>query len=174
MGNSMVTEAGSGDAAAPRGSDAGVASAPTGVATAIVRRLLLAGLAGGHLALAGVTVAYAIARGGTAAASAAVGAVLTIAFFTIGQGIVMRFAEREGFTLLVAGLASYGVRVAGLGLALAAYNASGLDLLDPMATSIGIVVTVLVWTTVEILAMSRMRIPVYDRDMNGVTSASQK
>ncbi len=135
---------------------------PVGAATAYARHLLLAGLLGGHLALIGSVGISAAVGGGVAAASAAVGSVVAILFFSLGQSVVLRYAERDGSGLLVAGLASYGIRIAGLGGALALYTGSGLEMLDRTATAAALVATVLLWTTAEVVAFARMRMPVYD------------
>lgn len=143
------------------------ADRPTGAATAYTRRLLFTGLAGGHLGLLGSAAVAGFVGGAVAAASAAVGSVLAILFFSLGQAVVLRYAEREGSALLVAALGSYGLRIAGLAGALAVYEASGFDLLDRMATSLAVVVTVLLWTTAEVVAFARMRMPVYDVGYSG-------
>lgn len=142
--------------------DRPVSRTATGVSTVLVRRLLLAGLIGGHLGLLVATLVAGLVGGGVAAASAAVGAVLAILFFSLGQAVVLRYAEREGAVLLVAALVSYGIRASGLAGAVAFYEAAGLDLLDRTATAAGMVATVLLWTTVEVVTFARMRIPVYD------------
>ncbi|SDB85634.1 hypothetical protein GA0111570_10585 [Raineyella antarctica] len=134
----------------------------TGAATAYARHLLFAGLLGGHLGLIGSVAVFAAVRGGVAAASAAVGSVVAILFFSLGQAVVLRYAERNGSGLLVAALGSYGVRIAGLAGALSLYEGAGLQILDRTATSLGVVATVLLWTTAEVVAFARMRMPVYD------------
>ena len=136
--------------------------APTGAATAYARHLLVAGLVGGHVGLVGSTALFAAVGGLEAAASAAVGSVIALLFFSLGQAVVLRYAERNGSGLLVAGLASYGVRISGLALALVAYEGAGVDILDRTATALAIVATVLLWTTAEVIAFARMRMPVYD------------
>jgi len=147
---------------APSPVDRTVGRPATGVSTALARRLLLAGLLGGQLGLLASTVLAGLVRGGVAAASAAVGAVIAVLFFSLGQAVVLRYAEREGAVLLVAALASYGIRAAGLAGAVALYDGAGLDLLDRTATAAGMVATVLLWTTAEVITFARMRIPVYD------------
>lgn len=149
------------------GGEAPRPGAPTGrpvagTSTLLIRRLLVVGMLGGQVGLIGSTVVLGIARGGVAAASAAVGAVIAILFFSLGQAVVLRYAERQGSALLAAALASYGIRVSGLAGAIALYEASGSVLLDRTATALGIVATVLLWTTAEVVAFARMRIPVYD------------
>lgn len=146
----------------------------SGAATAYARHLLIAGLLGGHLGLVGSTAVFALVGGGVAAASAAVGAVLAILFFSLGQAVVLRHVERDGSSLLIAGLGSYGVRIAGLAGALALYEGSGLDLLDRTATSLALVATVLLWTTAEVVAFARMRMPVYDLGYTGPRQRSGK
>ncbi len=135
---------------------------PAHPAARFTRRLLTAGLVGGHVALLGSAVAFAVIGGPVAAASAAVGSVVAILFFVIGQAVVLRFADRPGVGLLPAAVVSYGIRVAGLGAALAAYEQSGGQVLDRTATSLGLIATVLAWTTAEVVSFARMRIPVYD------------
>ena len=134
----------------------------TGAATAHARYLLLAGLLGGHVGLIGSTAVFAVVGGAVAAASAAVGSVLAILFFSLGQAVVLRYAERDGSAVLVAALGSYALRIAGLVGAFALYEGSGLELLDRTATSLAVVATVLLWTTAEVVAFARMRMPVYD------------
>ncbi|WP_194793141.1 hypothetical protein [Raineyella fluvialis] len=133
-----------------------------GASTLLARRLLVVGMVGGHVGLLGSTIVFGALRGGVGAASAAVGAVIAILFFSLGQSVVLRYAEREGAALLVAALASYGIRVSGLAGAVALYEKSGLALLDRTATALGIIATVLLWTTAEVVTFARMRIPVYD------------
>lgn len=135
---------------------------PTGAATAHARYLLLAGLLGGHLGLIGSTAVFAVVGGAVGAASAAVGSVLAILFFSLGQAVVLRYAERDGSSVLFAALGSYGLRIAGLVGAFVLYEGSGLEILDRTATSLGVVATVLLWTTAEVVAFARMRMPVYD------------
>lgn len=150
------------------------ADRPTGASTVYTRRLLLAGLAGGHLGLLGSAAVAGIVGGAVAAASAAVGAVLAILFFSLGQSVVLRYAERDGSALLVAALGSYGLRVAGLGGALALYEAAGVDVLDRTATALAVVATVLLWTTAEVVAFARLRMPVYDVGHAGPRARSGK
>lgn len=139
---------------------------PTGAATAYARHLLVAGLVGGHVGLVGSTAVFGAVGGLEAAASAAVGSVIALLFFSLGQAVVLRYAERLGSGLLVAGLASYGVRVSGLAGALVVYEGAGIDVLDRTATALGLVVTVLLWTTAEVVAFAKMRMPVYDVHYN--------
>lgn len=142
------------------------ATVRTGAATAYARHLLLAGLVGGHVGLVGSTLLFAGIGGLHAAASAAVGSVIALLFFSLGQAVVLRYVERNGSGLLVAALASYGIRISGLAGALTIYEGSGLDILDRTATALAIVATVLLWTTAEVVAFARMRMPVYDVHYN--------
>lgn len=142
------------------------APAPTGAATAYARHLLVAGLVGGHVGLVASTVVFGVLGGLESAASAAVGSVIALLFFSLGQAVVLRYAERLGSGLLIAGLASYGVRVSGLAGALVVYEGAGIDVLDRTATALGLVVTVLLWTTAEVVAFAKMRMPVYDVHYN--------
>lgn len=134
-----------------------------GVSTRLSRELLLAGLMGGHLAAFITVPAFLWLRSPLAAASAAVAAVVVIAFFTIGHAVVIRFAEVRGASVLIAALASYAIRVTVLGALLAWYGSNThLLVLDPIAVSVAIIVTCLGWLSAEIWRFTRLRIPVYD------------
>ncbi len=136
------------------------------------RTLLLAGLAGGHVAVAVCVLAFALAQGRLGAASALVGGAITLFFYAGGQAVQVAFADAPAQTVFVAAMTSYVVRVSLLGLALAGYNsiADRLVLL-PTPVFVTVVATVLGWLAVEIAVFARMRIPVYEtrftRDENG-------
>lgn len=134
-----------------------------GVSTRLSRELLLAGLMGAHMAAFIAVPAFLWLRSPVAAASAAVAAVVVIAFFTIGHAVVIRFAEVRGISVLIAALASYAVRVTTLGVLLSWYSSNNdAFVLDPIAVSVGIIATCLGWLTAEIWRFTRLRIPVYD------------
>ena len=128
------------------------------------RRLLLGGLAGGHLAAVLAVLGCGIGGGLVAGASAAVAAVTTLAFFTIGQGVQVLVAEAPPKQVLLAALASYGVRVSALGLLLmlALSHPERLGQLQPVPVVIGTIAVVIGWLAGEIRVHSRLRIPVFD------------
>lgn len=89
---------------------------------------------------------------------------VTIAFFTIGQAVQIWVADAPPKQVLFASLASYGLRVTLLGMALMVV----LDQADRFAWlhSMGLVVTTFVvvfcWLVAEFRAFRRLRIPVFD------------
>ena len=136
--------------------------AEPGPHAARARRLLLGGLAGGHLAAVLVVLGCGIVGGLVAGASAA--AVTTLAFFTIGQGVQVLVAEAPPKQVLLAALASYGVRVSALGLLLmlALSHPERLGSLQPVPVVLGTIAVVIGWLAGEIRVHSRLRIPVFD------------
>lgn len=128
------------------------------------QRLLVAGLVGGHAAaLTAVGLFWAL-RGPQAAASAAIAAAVTIAFYTIALGVQVAVADAAPKTVLVAWLASYLFRVSVMGLVLATVlvNAERWSWLDPVALVVTTIAVVLGWIGFELRAYSQLRIPIYD------------
>lgn len=128
------------------------------------RRLLAGGAVGGHAAMISCVVAFGIAGGVASAVSAALAGVLTIAFFTIGQGVQVLVADSDPRTVLFASLVSYVARVGGLGalLAIALGNADRFTAMDTTAVAVTTIAVVLCWVAAVIRVFSRLRIPVFD------------
>ena len=128
------------------------------------RRLLAGGAVGGHAAMISCVLAFGIAGGVASAVSAALAGVLTIAFFTIGQGVQVLVADADPRTVLFASLVSYVARVGGLGalLAIALGNADRFQAMDTTAVAVTTIAVVLGWLAAEIRVFSRLRIPVFD------------
>ncbi len=128
------------------------------------RRLLVAGAAGGHIALVICVVVFGLVGGLAGGVSSALAGILTIAFFTIGQAVQVIVADADPRTVLAAALASYIGRVVGLGALLAAAlaNADRLTAMDPTAVAVTTIAVVLGWLGMEIRAFSRLRMPVFD------------
>jgi len=128
------------------------------------QELLVAGLVGGHVAALTV-VGLFLALGGTqSAATAAIGAAVTIAFYTIALGVQLAVADASPKVVLFAWFASYVTRVSLLGLGLAAVlaNAERWAWLDPVALFVSTIATVMGWLALELWRFSRMRVLVYD------------
>ncbi|WP_051208599.1 hypothetical protein [Propionicicella superfundia] len=136
----------------------------TGELTDRARRLLRAGIAGAHIVALVCVVGFALGGGMGPAVTAAVSAVLVIAFFTIGQAVQIRVAERPPKVVLVAALASYTARVTLLGavlwLVLAQRDRFGW--IDPPAAIVTTVLVVHGWLLAEFRAYRRLRIPAFD------------
>lgn len=128
------------------------------------QQLLVAGLVGGHVAGLTVVGLFLALRGPTAGATAAIGAAVTVAFYTIALAVQMAVADAAPKVVLFAWFASYVTRVSILGLGLAAVlaNAERWAWLDPVALFVSIIATVMGWLGLELWAFSRMRVPVYD------------
>lgn len=127
------------------------------------RTLLLAGLAGTHVGAALCVTAFGVTRGALSAASAALGAALVVFFFTLGGAVQLAVADARPRLVLVASLGSYLVRVGILVLLLAVYDrAWRWRALDGLAVAVTVIVTVICWLGSEIVAYSRLRIPVLD------------
>lgn len=128
------------------------------------RKLLSGGLVGGHLAWLLCILAFWLAQGTRAAASAALGGVLVIAFFTIGQAVQVLMADADPRRVLFASLVSYAVRIGALAalLGVALAHREQLAGLDPTAVAGSTIVVVVGWLAGEIRAFRRLRIPVFD------------
>lgn len=130
------------------------------------RKLLLAGLAGGGVATVICLTVFGSTRGTGGLGSAALTAALVLSFYTIGQVVMVVFADAEARTVFAASLASYGFRVAMLGFGLVWFheNKAALPALDPLAITVTALAVVVAWLAAEIWVYSRLRIPVYDTE----------
>ncbi len=128
------------------------------------QQLLQAGLVGGHVAALTIVGLFLALGGPNAGATAAIGAAVTIVFYTIALGVQMAVADASPKVVLFAWFASYVTRVSLLGVGLAAVlaNAERWAWLDPVALFVAVVGTVLGWLVLELFVYSRMRVPVYD------------
>ena len=128
------------------------------------QQLLQAGLVGGHVAALTIVGLFLALGGPNAGATAAIGAAVTIVFYTIALGVQMAVADASPKVVLFAWFASYVTRVSLLGVGLAAVlaNVERWAWLDPVALFVAVVGTVLGWLALELFVYSRMRVPVYD------------
>ena len=136
------------------------------------RKLLRGGLVGGHLAWLVCIVGFWLASGPRAAASAALGGVLVIAFFTIGQAVQVLMADADPRRVLFASLVSYAVRIGALAalLGVALANRERLAGLEPTAVAVSTIVVVVGWLAGEIRTFMRLRIPVFDESEHPLDS----
>lgn len=128
------------------------------------RQLLTGGAIGGNLALVACVLGFGVAAGLPGAASAGVAGALVIAFFVIGQLVMVWLADADPRRVLLAALISYAGRVGALGalLALVLANRARFAGMDPTAVVITTIAVVVGWLAGEIRAFSRLRIPVFD------------
>lgn len=131
-----------------------------------VRKLLMSGLLGGHLAGLVCVGGFALGGGVEGAVSAALAAAVTIAFFTIGQAVQIWVADAPPKRVMAASLASYGLRVTLLGLALMVTldQADRFAWLHPMGVVVTTIAVVFGWLLAEFRAYRHLRIPAFDTE----------
>ena len=136
-------------------------------ATQRAHRLLAGGLIGGHVAAIVSVSAFSIASGRDAGISALLAAVGTLLFYTVGLAIQVATADAAPQTVFVASMVSYFGRVGLFGgvLALAMANADAVAWLDETAVVVTTISVVIGWLAVEVWVHSRLRIPVFDTDV---------
>lgn len=128
------------------------------------RRLLVAGLAGGHVAFVLCVIGFWLGGGQGAAGTAGVVAVIVIAFFTIGHAVQLWVADAAPKVVLFAALASYTIRVTLLGFILWLVVAERVEFpwIDDPAAVITTVVVAHGWLLAEFWAYRQLRIPAFD------------
>ena len=127
------------------------------------RKLLYGGLVGGVVAAVLTMIGFGIAMGLKGLASAALASVMVLFFYTVGQLVMVRFADAGARLLLSVALASYTGRVVVLGLLLLVY-ARFADRFPvvPVVVFLSTVAVVVGWLVVEVIVFSRLRISVFD------------
>lgn len=130
------------------------------------RKLLLGGLVGGVGAAVICLIAFGVAMGVSGLASAGLAAIMVLFFYSVGQLVMVRFADAGARTLLSVAMASYTARVVVLGLLLLVYNknAHSWSAIRPMAVFLTTVAVVAGWLLVEVFVFSRLRIGAYDAE----------
>jgi hypothetical protein len=128
------------------------------------RKLLYGGLVGGLAATAISLLIFGLVGGTRGLISAALGSAMVLFFYTVGQSVMVRFADAGARTLLMVSMASYTGRVTVLGLVLLAYakNREAWPSIMPMAVFVSTIAVVAGWLAVEVYVFSRLRIDVYD------------
>ena len=130
------------------------------------RQLLLGGLAGGVGAAVLCLIGFGLAAGTTGLASAALAAAMVLFFYTVGQLVMVAFADAGARTLLAVAMASYTARVVVLGLLLLIFNrhAASWPALHPLAVFLTTIAVVAGWLIVEVIVFSRLRIQIFDTE----------
>ena len=127
------------------------------------RKLLVGGLIGGVAAAVLCMVGFGIGMGLEGLASAALASVMVLFFYSVGQLVMVRFADAGARLLLSVALASYTGRVVVLGLVLLLYaRFSDRFPVDPLVVFLSTIAVVVGWLVVEVVVFSRLRISVYD------------
>ncbi len=144
--------------------DSNARSATPSVHVVRARKLLLGGLAGGVVATVAAILGLGLLYGRPGLIAALLAAAMVLFFYTVGQWVMVMFADAGARTLMAVSMASYTMRVAVLGLVLLAYNqnSDAWPALEPKAVFIATIVVVVGWLAAEILVFTRLRISVYD------------
>ncbi len=127
-------------------------------------RLLNGGLLGGHLVMLVCVAVFGIASGPYGALWSVLSGLVTVLFFTIGQGIQVLVADADAKTVFAASMTSYLLRAAALGGLLAwaqAWNGRLVGL-NPVAIAVTAIAVVIGWLGAEIFVFTRLRIPSFD------------
>lgn len=128
------------------------------------RKLLLAGLAGGLAATVLSLVGFGLGYGSHGLITAAIAAAMVLFFYSVGQLVMVLFADAGARTLLSVSLLSYTTRVVVLGLILMSYSRhrAAWPTLVPTAMFLTTVAVVVGWLLVEVACYQRLRIGIYD------------
>lgn len=133
-------------------------------ATRRARQMMIGGLATGHTA--GIAVCgLALATGSRAALiGAALGFAAVVIFCSVGQAVEVVACELEPIKGLGVVLASYAVRVVGIGAGI--WFVTSHPQIGPATDgnwlAAAVIATVLAWTTGVVVVASRQRVPIYD------------
>lgn len=129
------------------------------------RKLLFGGLLGGVVAAVASMIGFGLGMGLRGLASAALASVMVLFFYSVGQLVMVKFADAGARLLLSVALASYTGRVVVLGLVLLLYaRFSDRFPVIPMVVFLSTIAVVVGWLVVEVIVFSRLRINVYDTD----------
>jgi len=127
-------------------------------------RLFVGGLLGWHGGLALAAIAGIIISGMVGLFSSLIGAALAVAYYAIGQGVQMQYADAPPKTLRAASIVSYVVRVTLLGALL--YTSTTwpalMAALDTCGLFAGVVLGVVGWLTGLVIMFRKLRIPAFD------------
>ncbi|GAA2105930.1 hypothetical protein GCM10009841_25200 [Microlunatus panaciterrae] len=109
---------------------------------------------------------FALVIGSPGLVSAALASAMVLFFYTVGQLVMVLFANAGARTLMLVSMVSYTARIVLLGVALWSYNShrEAWPTLVPMAIFVTTIVVVVGWLTVEVLVFSRLRIGIYDTE----------
>ena len=136
------------------------------------RKLLYGGLVGGVAAAVLSMIGFGLGYGLRGLGSAALASFMVLFFYSVGQLVMVRFADAGARLLLSVALASYTGRVVVLGLLLLVYArfADRFPVI-PMVVFLSTVAVVVGWLLVEVIVFSRLRISVFDANDEPETSA---
>lgn len=127
-------------------------------------RLFTGGLIGWQGGLVVSAVTGVVIDGVVGLLSALIGAGLALAYYAIGQGVQMQYADASPQTLRTASVTSYVLRVSILGALLWASIVWPfvMQALDAPALFAGILLGVLGWLVGLVVAFRKLRVPTFD------------
>lgn len=144
-------------------------------ATRRARQMMVGGLVLGHAA--GITVLglALVIGGGAAAITVALGFAAVVIFFSIGQYIEIIACEMEPVQGMGVALASYLVRVVGVGVGMYFIlgNPAVAPYVEPGWLLLSMVATVIAWVGGVVIVASRQRVPIYDAEYVAPTTGAE-
>ena len=127
------------------------------------RKLLYGGLVGGVAAAVLSMIGFGAGMGLRGLGSAALASVMVLFFYSVGQLVMVRFADAGARLLLSVAMASYTTRVVVVGLVLLVFSRFSDRLpVDPTVVFLSTIAVVVGWLVVEVIVFSRLRITVFD------------
>ncbi len=130
------------------------------------RQMMVGGLVLAHAIGLGI-LGLALALGGAPAAiTVALGFAAVVIFFSIGQAIEIIACELDPVLGMGVALASYAVRVVGIGLGM--WFLLGHPAVEPVISRgwllLAVTGTVIAWVTGVVVVAARQRVPIYDEE----------
>ena len=113
------------------------------------------------------SVAGGLVHGAPGARGAAVGGLISLAFFAFGSVVVNTATRLAPEAAMVVALTTYTLQVALVAIAFVGIKASGAlgDTLSAGWLAGGVVAATVAWTVGQLFATARSRVPVYDIDL---------
>ncbi|HEY9292086.1 MAG TPA: hypothetical protein VIP98_12465 [Microlunatus sp.] len=135
------------------------------------RKLLFGGLAGGVGMAILCLIIFTVLDGARGLGSAALGAGMVLFFYTVGQLVMVAFADAGARTLMAVSMASYTGRVVILGLILMIFekNRDAWNAIDAKTIFITTIAVIVGWLVVEVMVFRKLRIGIYDTEYTGPT-----
>lgn len=124
-------------------------------------RLLAAGAAGAAAAWLVAGVGFWLFAGSATLVAVAIGGLLTIGFFVLGQLVQVALASAEPVVVMMASLVSYLFRVVAVAL-VAAWIVDRAPWVDGRQLGVTILIVLAGWLAAEVFAFSRLRVPAFD------------
>ncbi|MGO1384237.1 MAG: hypothetical protein ACTHWA_00715 [Arachnia sp.] len=130
------------------------------------REMMVGGLVLGHAVGLGIFGLALALDGASAAITVALGFAAVVIFFSIGQAIEIVACEMDPVQGMGVALASYGVRVVGIGAGMwfLLRHPAVEPLISPGWLLLAVTGTVIAWVTGVVVVAARQRVPIYDQE----------